>query len=705
MARSMNVGTIFVSITGNSADFRKAVKSARSEIFKLKRALAPIGSIAKTAGIALAGVGIAGAAMGKRLADDIDVLGKLSKSLRSSVGDLQAFKLAAELEGVDFTKATNGLKKLAVITGDISSGAAYSEVTDEWDKLGLKIEEVANLPATEQFKRITAAIREQIPVAEQLSVASAFFGTRNAADVMRITAETTEQATRIFKEYGIELTNARTKGVEEMNDAMTVLRHVFEGFAQNLVADYAPAVKAWVKQVQEGLKPGGDLRALLTRLADGFRIVAQTAVNFVDIMSSIVSKEVVMVAAVTAITLAIGKITLALGGAVVGLKGFVAAMLSAKTASGALGLVLGLGAGGLGGVLMTLVGAGGLLALGVAGFKALNTEMETATTIAEDLASATDRLARARLRMEQEELRTALDHARSEKRLQEIIAQGQGYISREQALKAQSREIADLEGRMANITRTLKDTAGSYDGESVGPLRMTIGGGGTKAAEDLSAFGGLHPAWNQGTGAATGGAAPGDPAAAYREYQRSMVAAGVAEIAKANREAAAQSKAQWAAVGSAIKSSLASSIDGMIDGTMKLKDLFKSLLKDMAKMAVKWAIFGGPAGGAGGLLGGLLGFASGGMHRGGARIVGERGPELEITGPSRIYSNADTRRLLGGRQVNVNVNLRAADDRTLRDALDREFSRLAPQIVEMSRSAVVSDLGRPSPANSAVRRI
>ena len=229
MARSMNVGTIFVSITGNSADFRKAVKSARSEIFKLKRALAPIGSIAKTAGIALAGVGIAGAAMGKKLADDIDVLGKLSKSLRSSVGDLQAFKLAAELEGVDFTKATNGLKKLAVITGDISSGAAYSEVTDEWDKLGLKIEEVANLPATEQFKRITAAIREQIPVAEQLSVASAFFGTRNAADVMRITAETTEQATRIFKEYGIELTNARTKGVEEMNDAMTVLRHDLRG--------------------------------------------------------------------------------------------------------------------------------------------------------------------------------------------------------------------------------------------------------------------------------------------------------------------------------------------------------------------------------------------------------------------------------------------------------------------------------------------
>lgn len=35
-------------------------------------------------------------------------------------------------------------------------------------------------------------------------------------------------------------------------------------------------------------------------------------------------------------------------------------------------------------------------------------------------------------------------------------------------------------------------------------------------------------------------------------------------------------------------------------------------------------------------------FAYGGMHSGGMRLVGENGPELEVTGPSRIYSNRDT---------------------------------------------------------------
>lgn len=39
-------------------------------------------------------------------------------------------------------------------------------------------------------------------------------------------------------------------------------------------------------------------------------------------------------------------------------------------------------------------------------------------------------------------------------------------------------------------------------------------------------------------------------------------------------------------------------------------------------------------------------FAMGGMHTGGLRIVGENGPELEATGPSRIYSARQTREIM-----------------------------------------------------------
>ncbi len=44
-------------------------------------------------------------------------------------------------------------------------------------------------------------------------------------------------------------------------------------------------------------------------------------------------------------------------------------------------------------------------------------------------------------------------------------------------------------------------------------------------------------------------------------------------------------------------------------------------------------------------LGGVPQFADGGFHSGGLRIVGERGAEVEATGPARLYSNKQTREM------------------------------------------------------------
>ncbi|WP_348995575.1 phage tail length tape measure family protein [Achromobacter sp. HNDS-1] len=53
-------------------------------------------------------------------------------------------------------------------------------------------------------------------------------------------------------------------------------------------------------------------------------------------------------------------------------------------------------------------------------------------------------------------------------------------------------------------------------------------------------------------------------------------------------------------------------------------------------------------------------FAKGGFHTGGLRLVGENGPELEVTGPSRIFNADQTRAILaGGDDSQVLVLLRA----------------------------------------------
>jgi hypothetical protein len=58
-------------------------------------------------------------------------------------------------------------------------------------------------------------------------------------------------------------------------------------------------------------------------------------------------------------------------------------------------------------------------------------------------------------------------------------------------------------------------------------------------------------------------------------------------------------------------------------------------------------------------LGGTVpAFASGGMHSGGIRLVGERGPELEATGPARYYSASQTQSMMGGGVVDEIKGLR-----------------------------------------------
>jgi len=55
----------------------------------------------------------------------------------------------------------------------------------------------------------------------------------------------------------------------------------------------------------------------------------------------------------------------------------------------------------------------------------------------------------------------------------------------------------------------------------------------------------------------------------------------------------------------------------------------------------------------------MQGFANGGSFGGGLRIVGERGPELEATGPSRIFSNSQTKDMLKQDNTELVAELRA----------------------------------------------
>ncbi|SNT17458.1 hypothetical protein SAMN05421763_105351 [[Luteovulum] sphaeroides subsp. megalophilum] len=80
----------------------------------------------------------------------------------------------------------------------------------------------------------------------------------------------------------------------------------------------------------------------------------------------------------------------------------------------------------------------------------------------------------------------------------------------------------------------------------------------------------------------------------------------------------------------------------------------------------------------------IPGFAAGGLHAGGLRLVGELGPELEATGPSRIHSAGRTADILGGAAMGASEVAGAVRDLQAElVALRAENAQIARELTEM----------------------
>ena len=140
----------------------------------------------------------------------------------------------------------------------------------------------------------------------------------------------------------------------------------------------------------------------------------------------------------------------------------------------------------------------------------------------------------------------------------------------------------------------------------------------------------------------------------------------------------------------------------IIDGSKSARQAVADLVMEIAKAQMLKGIMALPGmGGLSSFIGGLLapGYASGGMHGGGLRIVGERGPELEATGPSRIWSADQTRTMLAGQQPGGGAAPRSGGQSVLRVELSPALAgeilkQAADQSIQISRQAVTAGIGQ-----------
>lgn len=99
---------------------------------------------------------------------------------------------------------------------------------------------------------------------------------------------------------------------------------------------------------------------------------------------------------------------------------------------------------------------------------------------------------------------------------------------------------------------------------------------------------------------------------------------------------------------------------------------------------------------------GIPGFASGGAHSGGWRMVGESGPELEYTPPSRIYSNGDSRKMLDFDALASEVRELRKDVRAGHIAIERNTSESARHLRRIENEGITINNESSNPVQTEV---
>lgn len=150
---------------------------------------------------------------------------------------------------------------------------------------------------------------------------------------------------------------------------------------------------------------------------------------------------------------------------------------------------------------------------------------------------------------------------------------------------------------------------------------------------------------------------------------------------------------EWQSAGLKAVLSLENALTNFVTtGKISFGSLISSMIADIARLAIRESITGPLAKALSTAIGSKFPGKAGGGAISGPTLVGERGPELFFPNTTgTIRTNADSRRLSGGRGIIVNVDARGANDPAAMElAARRAIVEAAPQIIAATEGRMVS---------------
>jgi len=272
MAQSV-IGALRVNLGLDSAQFEKGVKrskSAGAELAQSLRRFAAIGSAAFS--------GIGAAAM--KGASDIDASAKAARRLGSSIGGLEALKLAASEAGVPVSALPNELQN---INRELANIGTSGNADRALERLGISAADLVKLDADEKIAVMADRVKALGMSSGQATALLRDLGVRSREMVLLFQGggDAIRQARQDVEDYGLALGGSAVAAVEQANDRIGRLSIVARVFGQEMAFAVVPALGRFAERITDSVREGGELRGVITALANVGRVLA----NVIDLVS------------------------------------------------------------------------------------------------------------------------------------------------------------------------------------------------------------------------------------------------------------------------------------------------------------------------------------------------------------------------------------------------------------------------------------
>ena len=234
-------------------DFGKEIDKAGDKSEDAGGKLKKVGEIAADVGkamaAAVAAIGTAAVAAGKKLWDmsnDVAAFGdnidKTSQKIGISAESYQEWDYVFQRCGSDVNNLQTGMKKLSGVITDAASGS--DSAAEKLSAVGLSIEDLNGKSQDEQLSIVISALQKMESGAERTAAANDLLGKSavDMADVLNMSAEETEALKQEAQDYGMVMSNEAVAASAAFEDSLTRLQGTMGGLKNRMVGELLPGI-------------------------------------------------------------------------------------------------------------------------------------------------------------------------------------------------------------------------------------------------------------------------------------------------------------------------------------------------------------------------------------------------------------------------------------------------------------------------------